>query len=526
MNFCTNKKFFLYFRCVQNNEFVESEGKFREQKKKKMIERKTKPKLSKVKEREIAENTETVTPMKSVEPFDHWDFLDEIEAPIWVDLNLEVSSGYEDKFHQCSSRQLISMLSRAGEGNANMDFGIQPPSSPKLPSSVSRSRGKKYRTREWGHSNFGLSSNKQHPVKNFSSKSSWVSIGSCQKMKTKLSNGHRKGIAPSKANSVCKSSLTETSGPSYPKPSSIFGDSKTSSSSAAIQEADNKSASTISYHSSSLAVKEFENKSASTITSEICEHQHQKSSEVTSQIVTHTSGLLSALRVNLRKSCATRQAYRVEIVRGRQSEGHKSSSGKSSVGSSSHPGYDAKNTTFPASQNKDTTPDSTNVMIAPQATKDKVKESNVLKESTAKTRDLTAKSKWGSKSIAKSAHRDNVKPKSAHSKAMRLHRVNGQDSVTDPAKADVKVGVNKHNRLGEGKENAMSQRSNNRAVGTVQKVTKQIAPQKSDRTGLLVPKGKISGRSEGKSLTNVTQKVYFRILVCYQGRRGWKRKEG
>ncbi|GFZ12565.1 hypothetical protein Acr_23g0009500 [Actinidia rufa] len=409
--------------------------------------------------------------MKSVEPFDHWDFLDEIEAPIWVDLNLEVSSGYEDKFHQCSSRQLISMLSREGEGNANMDFGIQPPCSPKLPPTVSRSRGKKYRTREWGHSNFGLSSNKQHPVKNFSSKSSWV-------MNPVIQN-HR----------------------------SILGDSKTSSSSAAIQEAHNKSASTITYHSSSLAVKEFENKSASTITSEICGHQHQKSSEVTSQIVTHTSGLLSALRVNLRKSCATRQAYRVEIVHGRQSGGHKSSLGKSSVGSSSHPGYDAKNSTFPASKNKDTTPNSRNVTRVPQATKDKVKVSNVLKESTTKTRDLTAKSKWGSKSIAAAKV---CPPGKCKTKAMRLHRVNGQDSVTAAAKADVKVGVNKHNRLGDGKENAMSQRSNNRAVGTVQKVTKQIAPQKSDRTGLVVPKGKISGRSEGKSLTNVTQKVYFR----------------
>ena len=294
-----------------------------------------------------------------------------------------------------------------------MDFGIQPPSSPKLPPSVSRSRGKKYRTREWGHSKFGLSSNKQHPVKNFSSKSSWVSIGSCQKMKTKPSNGHQKGIAPSKTNSVCEISLPETSGPNYPKPSSILGDSKTSSSSAAIQEANNKSAGTTIYHSSSLAVKEFENKSASTITSEICGHQHQKSSEVTSQIVTHTSGLLSALRVNLRKSCATRQAYRVEIVHGRQSGGHKPSSGKSSVGSSSHPGYDAKNSTFPASKNKDTTPDSRNVTRVPQATKDKVNVSNVSKESTTRTRDLTAKSKWGSKSIAsaKSAHQENVKSK-------------------------------------------------------------------------------------------------------------------
>lgn len=77
-----------------------------------------------------------------------------------------------------------------------------------------------------------------------------------------------------------------------------------------------------------------------------------------------------------------------------------------------------------------------------------------------------------------------------HSKAMRQHRANKQDSATTVAKAVGKVGVNKYNRLRDGKENATSQRSNTRAGGIVQvqKVTKQIAPPKSDRTGLIVPK--------------------------------------
>ncbi|KAI8027447.1 hypothetical protein LOK49_LG02G03958 [Camellia lanceoleosa] len=109
---------------------------------------------------EIAENRDTVVapPRKSVvEPVDQWAFLDEIEAPMWVDLNLEATFGYEDKSHQNSSRQLISAFSRVGEGNTNKT------SSPKLPRSVSKNNGIK----DWGQSNCsGVASNKHHPIKN------------------------------------------------------------------------------------------------------------------------------------------------------------------------------------------------------------------------------------------------------------------------------------------------------------------------------------------------------------------------
>ncbi|KAI8027903.1 hypothetical protein LOK49_LG02G03984 [Camellia lanceoleosa] len=92
---------------------------------------------------EIAENKDTVVapPRKSVvEPVDQWAFLDEIEAPMWVDLDLEATSGYKDNddnwfkishlSHQSSSRQLISAFSRVGKGNTNKT------SSPRLPRSV------------------------------------------------------------------------------------------------------------------------------------------------------------------------------------------------------------------------------------------------------------------------------------------------------------------------------------------------------------------------------------------------------
>ncbi|KAL6975366.1 hypothetical protein U1Q18_024160 [Sarracenia purpurea var. burkii] len=510
-----------------------------------MVKGKSRSHLSMVKDGEIAENRDRVAPRKGIEGADHWAFLDEIEAPMWVDLNLEASSCCEDNgddwfqishpFHQCSSRQLISALSHLCEGNANMDFGNQDPSSPKLPPSVSRSRGKQYRSRKWGDITSRVASNKQHPVKILSSKSSWASLGSGQEKKTKPSNGYQKGNTKSKEDSVCESNLTETSGPNFPKPSSSVGDSKTS-----LSSAENK---------------EIENKSVSTITLESSVHQHQKLLEVSSQTPSHISGLLSTLKVTLRRSCVTRQASRVEIAGGRQSEGRKSSSGKSSVGSSSHPGYDVK--------------------IASQATKDKVKVSNMSKESTTKTHNLTSKSRWGNKpiavaksvsnmskesttmtqnlthisrwgnkpiavaksvsnmskestamtqnltpksrwgnkhiAVAKSAHLETGKSKVVlHSKAMGQHRVNQQVYVTAGTKVDGRVGVNKYNRLGDGKENAMSWRSNIRTGGMfqVQKVEKQIiVPQTSSRTGLIVPEGKASG---GKCLGNVIQKVYLR----------------
>ncbi|XP_028090032.1 uncharacterized protein LOC114290353 [Camellia sinensis] len=215
-------------------------------------------------------------------------------------------------------------------------------------------------------------------------------------------------------------------------------------------------------------------KSASTVTSESGEQQHQKLLNVSSQTVSRTSGLLSSLKVvTLRKSCVTRQALRVEVVGGRKLEGRKSFSGKSGVGSSSHPGYNVKNTTLRASLNKDVTPDNNqNAMRAPQANCNKVRKSNMSKESTAKTRDLTFKSGCGSIIIAaaKSAHLETTKSKVnkvVHSKATRLHRVNAQDSMTGATKANDKVGVNKYNRLGNGKENVTSQRPNTGAGGTV-----------------------------------------------------------
>ncbi|KAA8526868.1 hypothetical protein F0562_008903 [Nyssa sinensis] len=515
-----------------------------------MVQRKTKPHLSEVNDGGNAENGVGVAQRKSIEPVDHWAFLDEIEAPMWVDLTLGSNSTYQDNedewfhishpFHQCSSRQLISVFVHSVEGSTNLDFGLQGPSSPKLPTSVSRSRGKHYRSKEWGQSNYRVTSNKQHPVKNLSSKSSWVNSGSSQKIKPKKRYGSPKGNVGPKASSVCKSSSTETSGSNYSKPISSFGDSKASSSSVAVKEGESKSTSTVTSEYSEQQQKKFlevssqtfghtkgESKSTSTITSEYSEQQQKKFLEVSSQTFGHTSGLLSTLKITLRKSCVTRQASRVEIIGGRQSEDRKSSSGKSSVGSSLNPGSDYKNRAHPVTCNKDRTPYSRNVAKMSQATKSKVKVPDVSKASTAQGQNMTSKSRIGGKIIAaNSINRETAKSKAqyqtVHAKAMVQHRVNKQDPLIAATKAK-----DRYNKLaGGGKENAIGRVAESQKSGTReseagsmvqgQKMTKQKVPQRSDKTGLIGPKigvysaqdltfvvqGKINGRSEGKHPTN------------------------
>ncbi|CAL5390570.1 unnamed protein product [Camellia sinensis] len=150
------------------------------------------PDMAVTQDPEIAENRDTVVapPRKSVlDPVDQWAFQDEIKAPMWVDLDLEATSGYKDNHlsYQSFSRQLISAFSRVGEGNTNKT------SSPKLPRSVSKNN----RIKDWGQSNcYGVPSNKHHPIKNLISKSS--QLNSSEKIKPKPSNGNRKENARSK----------------------------------------------------------------------------------------------------------------------------------------------------------------------------------------------------------------------------------------------------------------------------------------------------------------------------------------
>ncbi|XP_019183479.1 PREDICTED: uncharacterized protein LOC109178309 isoform X2 [Ipomoea nil] len=286
------------------------------------------------------------------EPVDHWEFLDEIDAPMWVDLSVECKSMYADKddewfhtshlFHQSSSKELKAAFSRIGEICAEMEFGGHEQSSPKLPPSVGRSRGKDYRSREWGKGNRKISMGKKHPVKNLSSKSSRVNSGFTKAVKDRTSHINVKHHGASKSISVGQSSLS------------------TITSEVSDQWCQKSS---VTSNSSSI------------VTYEDVEQQNQNSREIRNSTCTVTSrltelqprnsDLLSTLRVNVRKSCVTRQALRLVVNSPRQSEGRKSASSKSSMESS--------NTHEDRSQTKGTTPDSRNVFRMNDPPKEKTK---------------------------------------------------------------------------------------------------------------------------------------------------------
>lgn len=440
---------------------------------------------------EIDGNRVAVQITKSV---DHWDFLEEIEAPMWADLISEAESAYrviDDEwfhithpFHQCSSRKLISAVSISGEeGCTNLIHG---PPSPKLPPSVSKSRGKDYKSREWRQSKVTLS--KQHPVKNLITRSSLVHSGSGKGVKPIFRTDKLEVHEGSRASSICESGVTEATGPNYSSVLSNFGVSKS--------------------HSSSLVYQGGGSNSTSTITSEGSGPQQKKSLEVSSQIPGHTSELLSTLRTSLRRSCVTRQASRVEVNGGRKSEGCKSSSSKSSVGSSSHPCYDGKNPTLGETQNKDKTPDSRNVKRVSQAPRIKPKVPTLSKGPTVQVRGVSSNTRGGNEIAAlKETTKAKAQKHSLHTKALVPHRVNEQGHLTV---RKAKSGVDNKKTVSGLVAASQKAYARDGAVGCMsqlQKPARKGVAQKSNRIGA---KEKTTGRSEGKEAMNAVKRVYFR----------------
>ncbi|KAG6485335.1 hypothetical protein ZIOFF_053872 [Zingiber officinale] len=102
---------------------------------------------------------------------DHWAFLEEIEAPMWADLTMEapfmdqedIDSAWflvSHSFHQMSSQKLKKYL----HGKDKERLHNLRCHSPEVPDSVSRSRGKHYKSRKWLEST-RESTAKQHPVR-------------------------------------------------------------------------------------------------------------------------------------------------------------------------------------------------------------------------------------------------------------------------------------------------------------------------------------------------------------------------
>lgn len=108
---------------------------------------------------------------------DHWAFLDDIESPTRADLTLEAQFMDQDiddawfrtshPVHQMSSRRLKSCFPRCFE--ESLVLPDVPCRSPRLPDSVSRSRGKDYKTRKWVGAEH-LLLDKLHPIRKLGGK--------------------------------------------------------------------------------------------------------------------------------------------------------------------------------------------------------------------------------------------------------------------------------------------------------------------------------------------------------------------
>ncbi|KAG6637412.1 hypothetical protein CIPAW_11G176900 [Carya illinoinensis] len=392
---------------------------------------------------------------------DHWTFLEEIEAPMWVDLTLEVKISNQDThdewfhtshlFHQRSSHQLKSAFSCCGESTLTSDFESVS-TSPKLPSSVSRSRGKDYRSKKWRAENYE-SLHKQHPLKVLSGTSSCLDLRFGEELKSKSIN--------------------------------LKGTTRT-----------------------------CESNTRSTVTSQSSQQRELKCIEVSTQPF-DPSGLLSNQRISHRKDCVTRQASRVEINHDKRlSRGYRSSSGKSSVGSSSNILYDVKSLTSTSIGHKEITPTSRNVARTSYVAKNKVKTSNVSKASTIKIEERSSNSRRGVKiSVLKPDHEEATKPKPL--------RVNERELSMAAIKSKEKLRAIKPNRsVGAGKENATGRMIiNQKCIGKGTSALAMVRGQKGTKQfgqrggGGLVGskvKVKVTDRFEKNKAANVNQRVCLR----------------
>ncbi|XP_023538205.1 uncharacterized protein LOC111799046 isoform X1 [Cucurbita pepo subsp. pepo] len=279
--------------------------------------------------------------MMPIKSYDHWAFLEEIEAPMWVDLTLEGKSKNQnicsyfdcsdDKWfytyhpvHQTSSHDLKSEFSRLFEEAKALDFELLVYTIPKILTSVSRSRGRDFDNNKSKGIGQDFAMDKQVIVEELSS----GSAATKWKPRPKPSFTDSKRILSSDPSLV--SVATCLTG------NAMLNVSATGSSPGGKEPADSRIG--------------------------ISHRQPHKPMLATSQTLGHSSRLLSDMRC-LRKSCViSQQASRLEDnSRQRQSSGHHSSLNNSSVCSSLNPGFGAKSitntTSFPrmtqAAMNKD-----------------------------------------------------------------------------------------------------------------------------------------------------------------------------
>lgn len=364
--------------------------------------------------------------VKNTSSVDHWDFLDEIEAPMWADLTLcnltndETNDSWFDishQFHQCSSSQLLSSIFHPNS------ITIQEPPSPKLPPSVSKSRGKNYKIKPWEKRNKPTFNN-QHPVKTLS-------------MNPSSNNTNPTSNKTLKSCSSCESGVTDKSRPRI---------SKSSSCSLTSQEQE----------------QEHEDSAMSTVTSIRIEDQKKKILEVSCKTLNQTSDLLSSLRNNLRRSCATRPATRV--VSTKCSEGFKSSSSSSK---------------------------GINVITVSQPLRKESRVGNVTKKNV---QDLSNRQR--SNTLTSKVQ---VQKNTSFGKVLLTRKVDEEYKMIDKKCGIKKTGLKKISTSQKGEKE-----------GQIQKGCKQNVTQKNGSKKLIGIKEKTNTQSRDKDIVNPTRKVYFR----------------
>ncbi|XP_030445992.1 uncharacterized protein LOC115668722 [Syzygium oleosum] len=420
---------------------------------------------------------------------DRWSFLEEIEAPMWVDLTIEVSNNDQERadewfseshpFHQYSSRQLKSTFSHISEENGSSDFYLHGPFSPKLPSSVSKSRGKDYRGKKWEQHKSDPSVHQSHPVKVPSATSSCSKQCSHLQSKPNLRLVNLRGPSGLKKNSITEMNSARNGSRLSSKPT-LLGSTSNSTS---------------------------QTKQKSGISFESLQQQEKKVLHVSGQAFGNSNGLSSIIRMGLRKSCVTRQASRVEINGDTvHRSGHKSS-GKSSVGSSSHPLSGANHLTSSPIEDREITPNSRHPASTSQALVNK-KERVVSGVSNT----ISNTYRRGKSHLAKPGCPEVAKPKvqrpNCCSKASLPLRVNAPNSFANEKPKEMLEVSRLNKSVSKEKENLrrLPEGQTNGNAGRFQKgITRNVSQKDDCRVLVGLKLGNVSG-IEGKAIENVSQK--------------------
>ncbi|KAI3427531.1 uncharacterized protein J3R85_009357 [Psidium guajava] len=420
---------------------------------------------------------------------DHWSFLEEIEAPMWVDLTLEVSNNDQERaeewfseshlFHQYSSHQLKSTFSHFSEENRSSDFCFQGPFSPKLPSSVSKSRGKDYRGKKWEQHKSDPSVHQSHLVKVLSATSSSSKQCSYLQSKPKLRLFDLRRPSGLKKNLVTERNSARNGSRISSKPTLPGSTSN------------NKS----------------QTKQKSGISFESHRQQEKKVLHVSGQAFGNPTGLSSIIRTGLGKSCVTRQASRMEIT---SDKGHRSgckSSGKSSLGSSSHSLYVANRSTSSPIEDREISPDSRRTTRTYQALLNKRE-----KVISGVSNTISNTYRRGKSHLAKPGCAEVAKPKVQHqnccSKTSLPLQVNAPNSSANEKPKEMLQFPRLNKSVSQEKENLRrlpESHTSGNTGGFQKEMTRNVSQDGDQRVLVGLKLGNVRG-IEGKAIKNVSQK--------------------